>query len=159
MNLIYDLFKHMNWADALMWQSVLKTPTAVEDRTVLEQLHHIHLCQHAWLLIWKGKAVDAKAGENFDILNLKKWACLYYEDVFNYLASIQESDLERVVNVPSIEKPLHLPSLRETFIQITTHSNYHRGQLIKCLRGIGGVPLQTDFIKWVFLGKPNPDWS
>lgn len=158
MNFIYDLFKHMHWADALMWQSVLATPTAGHNSNVLQQLHHLHLCQHAWLLIWQGKSVDAKSGENFDISELKQWAGLYYEEVFHYLASIEASELTRLVNVPSLEKPLQLPSLSDTFIQITSHSTFHRGQLIKYLRNLGGVPLQTDFIKWVFLGKPNPNW-
>lgn len=156
--LIYDLFNHMNWADALMWHSVLKTPNALEDITILEQLHHIHLCQHAWLLIWQEKPVDEKAGKSLNLLSLNQWARHYHEDVLKYVANIQESDLERLVNVPGMDKPLHFPSLRETFIQITTHSTYHRGQLIKHLRNIGGVPLQTDYIKWVLLGKPIANW-
>lgn len=158
-NLIYDLFNHMCWADALMWESVLKTPSAIQDRTIFEQLHHIHLCQHAWLLIWQEGAVDPNAGTDFDLLALKQWGQLYHKDVMKYLESVQESDLDKLINVPTVDEILHLPSLRETFIQITTHSTYHRGQLMKYLRSIGGIPSQTDFIKWVFLGKPIASWS
>lgn len=159
MNLIQDLFKHMSWADALMWESVLETSSATQDRTVFEQLHHIHLCQHAWLLIWQKETVDPNVGASFDLLALKQWGQVYHRDVIKYLASVQESDLERLIKVPTVDEILNLPSLRETFIQITTHSTYHRGQLIKYLRSIGGVALQTDFIKWVFLGKPIASWS
>src|SRR6185369_6631542 len=113
---VRDLFRHMHWADALMWCSVLKTPATINDRAWRERLHHIHLCQHAWLSIWNGKAVDARNGESLDLRRLGLWAREYHESVWQYVAGVQESELERIIQVPEIEKEMHAPSLAETFV-------------------------------------------
>lgn len=158
--LTYDLFNHMSWADHLIWQAVLETLQALEDSEIFENLHHIHLCQQAWLLIWQEKPIDADAGKSLNLIGLNQWARQYHQDVIKYLTNIQESDLERPINVPGVDaNHPYAPSLRETFIQITTHSTYHRGQVSKHLRKIGGVPPQTDYIKWVLMGKPMANWS
>jgi uncharacterized damage-inducible protein DinB len=157
-SLLYDLFRHMHWADALMWRSVLEAPAAMKDRTTRERLHHIHLCQHAWLLIWKGQDVDPQAGASLDLYSLGRWAREYHESVLQYVAGVQEPELERIIKVPEIGKQMQRPALGETFIQITTHSAYHRGQVSTRLREIGGEISQTDFIRWVCLGKPRAEW-
>lgn len=155
--LITDLFRHMDWADALTWHSVLESPSAVSDQIVRERLHHIHLCQRAWLRMWLAQPVDPHDGESLSVVNLASWAREYHRDVARYLAGVEESHLDLLVAVSGIDKPQQ-PSLWETFLQITGHSTYHRGQVSLRLREIGGEPPQTDFIKWVLSGKPLAKW-
>ncbi len=157
-SLINDLFRHMHWADSLMWKSAFETPEAVEDRAIRERLHHIHLSQNAWLRIWRGETVDAKAGESFDLDRLSRWAHEYHKAVSNYVECLQETDLERAIVVPGAENEAIKPKLGETMIQITTHTSYHRGQVVARLRELEGVPNQTDFIRWVWSGKPQAEW-
>jgi uncharacterized damage-inducible protein DinB len=154
-----DLFRHMHWADALIWHSVLKNPSAVTDQKIRGRLYHIHLCQHAWLRICLGQPVDPHEGESFDLTSLVSWARQYHEGVARYLASVQEVRLGTRIAVPGMEKELPQPHLWETFLQITSHSTYHRGQVSARLREIGGEPSQTDFITWVVMGRPEAKWS
>ncbi|HKY04897.1 MAG TPA: hypothetical protein VJQ56_08405, partial [Blastocatellia bacterium] len=98
--ILADLFRHMNWADALIWQSVLKTGSAITDQTIRERLHHIHLCQQAWLQIWLDRPVDPHAGESFDTASLASWARQYHEHLAEYLAGVQEPHLGVKVAVP-----------------------------------------------------------
>jgi len=153
-----DLFRHMDWADALTWQSVLQSPSAISDQTIRERLHHIHLCQRAWLRIWLAEPVDPHAGESLGIISLSSWAREYHADAARYLATVRESQLEAQIAVPGLDEQSTQPSLCETFLQIIAHSTYHRGQVSSRLRELGGEPRQTDFIRWVVLGKPTAEW-
>lgn len=153
-----DLFRHMEWADALIWQSVMNNPSAIADRAIRERLHHIHLCQQAWLRIWLNQPVDPQAGESLGMNNLASWARKYHEDVAQYLATVQEQHLEVEIAVPGMEKEIRQPYLWETLLQITTHSTYHRGQVSLRLRELECEPPQTDFIRWVLSGRPKATW-
>ncbi len=156
--ILADLFRHMNWADALIWQSVLKSPSAIGDQTMRERLHHIHLCQQAWLQIWLDQPVDPHAGETLGLVGLASWAREYHEGVAEYLAGVQEPHLGTQIDVPGMAKEFSQPYLWETLLQIASHSTYHRGQVSLRLREIGGEPPQTDFITWVVLGRPVATW-
>jgi uncharacterized damage-inducible protein DinB len=156
--LFADLFGHMHWADALTWRSVLESPSAMSDHTIRERLHHTHLCQWAWLRIWLGQPVDGHAGESLNLTSLALWAREYHDDIARYLARVQQSDLEVQITVPDIDKESRQPFLWQTFLQITGHSTYHRGQVSARLRQIGGDPQGTDFIGWIALGKPKAEW-
>ena len=43
-------------------------------------------------------------------------------------------------------------------MQVALHSTYHRGQINARIRELGGEPPLTDFIAWVWAGKPQPSW-
>jgi len=157
--ILNDLFRQMAWADAATWHSVLAFPQASGDKIIRERLHHIHLCQHVWLKIWRDELFDPHAGETLDLVGLANWAREYHDAVGGYLASLGEDALARKVTVPGTGDDFQQPQLWESFVQITTHSTYHRGQVSARLREIGGEPSQTDFIAWVGLGKPEPVWE
>jgi uncharacterized damage-inducible protein DinB len=156
--ILADLFRHMYWADALIWQSVFKAPSAATDQVIRERLHHIHLCQQAWLRIWLGQPVDAHEGESLGLAGLASWAREYHDGVAQYLARVQEPHLGAQVAVPGMKEGLAQPHLWETLLQITAHSTYHRGQVSLRLREIGGEPPQTDYITWVVSGRPGAVW-
>jgi uncharacterized damage-inducible protein DinB len=44
--------------------------------------------------------------------------------------------------------------LVELFLQMATHSTYHRGQLAAFLRDLGVKPPSTDYLVWIRSGKP-----
>ncbi|MCE7963009.1 MAG: hypothetical protein DYH05_11000 [Acidobacteria bacterium ACB1] len=157
--ILSDLFRQMAWADAATWSAVLAYAPAAGDGQIRERLHHIHLCQHVWLKIWSEDSFDPHAGESLDLADLANWARDYHEEVDVYFASLDESALARKVIVPETGDDFQQPQLWESFVQITTHSTYHRGQVSARLREIGGEPAQTDFIAWVGLGKPMAEWK
>ena len=48
---IQELFQHMDWADALVWQTVAASDAALEDEDLRARLLHIHTVQRAFLRI------------------------------------------------------------------------------------------------------------
>jgi len=46
----------------------------------------------------------------------------------------------------------------ESVVQVAMHTTYHRGQVATQIRALGGEPPLTDFVVWIWLGKPEPEW-
>jgi uncharacterized damage-inducible protein DinB len=38
------------------------------------------------------------------------------------------------------------------------HTVYHRGQVNARVRALGGEPPLVDYIAWLWLGRPAPEW-
>jgi uncharacterized damage-inducible protein DinB len=81
------------------------------------------------------------------------------------LAPLHEEDVARVLNVPwaamveqRIGRPPGSTTMADTMLQVVLHSTYHRGQVNARLREIGGTPPLVDYIAWIWLGRPQPDW-
>jgi uncharacterized damage-inducible protein DinB len=155
----------MEWADASVWGAVAALPLAAEDSNLRSRLHHIHMVQRAFLHVWKALPYKPQAADFPDNTSLLNWALEYYPEATKYIGGLTEEDLEKPVVMPWIKmfearmgRAAEVPTLHETLIQVAMHSAYHRGQVNTRLRELGGEPPLTDFIAWVWSGKPRPDW-
>jgi len=165
-NTIEELFLHMKWADAAVWQSVLDFSKKNEDRRLHDLLHHIHLTQHAFGTLWRGEKLGFQSADDFENLAaVSKWGKEGHERLAEYLNSESNLDLAQDMAVPwaklferQIGKKPALTNLGETMLQLTHHSSYHRGQVNARLRELGAEPPMVDYIAWLWLGKPNIDW-
>lgn len=54
-----DLYRHMEWADASVWQAVLKSEAALTDQKLRDYFYHLHLVQRAFLKAWRGELQGA----------------------------------------------------------------------------------------------------
>lgn len=161
------LFAHMEWADARVWHSVLAAPAAANDPKLREWLHHIHMVQRAFLSVWRGEAPELTPADRFPTLaDIAAWGRSYYPQAHAYLDAVSETALASEVTMPwaaLIEKMLGRPpaatSLADTLFQVTHHSHYHRAQVNARLRELGGDPPLVDYIAWVWMDRPAPEWS
>lgn len=162
---INELFQQMEWADAAVWAVVLGSPQAASDDVLQHRLQHIHLVQHAFLQTWKQEPFDPRDATFEDSVKLAGWAREYYSGLHAYLEGLNETSQDRPIVVPwaaMVEEkyggPVGVPTLKETMMQVATHSAYHRGQVNSRLRELGCEPPLTDFIGWIWFGKPGPEW-
>ena len=65
-----------------------------------------------------------------------------------YLAGIDDDELERVFEYQSYEGPRFRNTIEEILTQLFGHSWYHRGQIAQLIRSIGAEPAVTDFVFW-----------
>jgi uncharacterized damage-inducible protein DinB len=49
-------------------------------------------------------------------------------------------------------------TLGETILQAAMHSTYHRGQISARLKEVGTDSPLTDYIVWLWLGRPPAHW-
>ena len=163
--IIRDLFEHMAWADAEVWRAVLASPPAAADPGLDDRLRHIHMVQRAFLGAWKGAFVDPRGVAFEDLLALARWGREYHAEAAVYLDGLDAAALDEPFALPwarmmseLLKRELETPTLGETLLQVASHSTYHRGQVNADLRRLGGEPPLVDFIAWVWLGKPGPEW-
>lgn len=161
------LFKHMEWADASVWKSVLLFPVSHNDSALKKYLFHIHSVQRAFYYIWTGQPLELPKETDFnELIDLAKWGGEYYKNLETFLKSFDRVGLNDIIEIPWAnrlekiigKKPVN-PTVAETMLQVAMHTTYHRGQLNKRLRELGGEPPLIDFIVWIWLGKPKAEWK
>lgn len=162
------LYRHMEWADALIWRTTLSNQQASRDAYVLDSLFHLHMVQRAHLAVWKGEEFAMPSRDDFpDPVDIRDWAQAYYAQAPDFVAELPEERLDEIVSLPSlwtdfIEKELgrspSLPRLGDMVLQVPLHSVHHRAQINRRIREVGGSPSMVDYIGWIWQGEPPPDW-
>lgn len=161
-----EWFRHMDWADAVVWQAVLAEPSARKDPSTRVRLHHIHQVQWAFLQIWREEALDLPEISDFEELpQIRAWGWKYHQQVRDYLQGSDVRPLDEPIELPWQDQLVERfgkarsASFRQTLMQVAFHSTYHRGQVNARLRELGGEPPLTDFIAWIWMDEPAPDWG
>jgi uncharacterized damage-inducible protein DinB len=162
---LIDLYRHMEWADAAVWASVLASKSGQVDAKLQEYLYHLHVVQRAFLRTWHGEPRETPYPAFNDAPSLMLWGRTYYSEAFAYLGTVSDEKVSEPMPVPwaaMVEQMLGhaaaTTTVGETLLQVALHSLYHRGQVNARLREIGGEPPLVDYIAWVWLGRPVPNW-
>lgn len=165
-DLLHELMRHMEWADAAVWKSVLASPPAQSDQRLRDCLYHVHGVQWAYLQIWRDEPPELPEASSFeDLAAIHAWGREYYRRLAEQGDWLNDATLERPVHFPWAEQLAERfgspapATLAETILQITSHTTYHRGQVNMRLRELETEPRLTDFIAWVWMGKPDADWE
>jgi uncharacterized damage-inducible protein DinB len=163
--LISALYRHMEWADAAIWQTVLSHDAAAKDAALRERLHHVHAVQSAYFTIWTGAELEYKDVSAFQGSEaVARWGREQHRRIEQFLKQLTDERLDGVANLPWAERlaarfgTVHESSIAETLLQVPSHSTNHRGQVLTKLREMGAEPPTLDFIAWVWMGKPAASW-
>ncbi len=109
---------------------------------------------------------NPKPEQFVNLKSIAKWGFEYQQKLKEFLSTTKVDENEKIIQIPwavfmerRIGKKVVPATLEETILQVASHSTYHRGQINSQLREIGGEPPMTDFIAWVWLGKPKKSWE
>jgi uncharacterized damage-inducible protein DinB len=167
-DLLRQLIRHMEWADAEVWRAVRAHAPAGEDQRLRDLLTHLHVVQRLFLVVWQKRPFDPSRGmpQFATAADLRTWAQTYYAEANTFLDAIDEPALKGEVVMPFVKameaqvgRTFATTTLGETIFQVSSHSTYHRGQVNARLREIGGQPPLVDYIAWIWFGRPEPNWS
>lgn len=161
-----QLVHHMEWADAVVWQAALATPGARADERVRELLHHVHAVQWAYLQLLRSEDVEVPDVADFDSLDaVRPWGRRGHVELATFVEELEPAELDRKIVFPWAERlaerlhEVHPTDVRQSLLQVTSHSTYHRGQINTRLRQVGGEPPLVDFVAWVWMGCPEAPWG
>jgi hypothetical protein len=102
---IDDLFKHMEWADATLWTSVLDSAQTLDDSLIFDRLYHIHSVQRAFLYIWHAIPINVPPHSEFTDLNaMLRWTREYYDEITKFTEELGGKGLNRNVIIPGSER-------------------------------------------------------
>jgi uncharacterized damage-inducible protein DinB len=156
--LIRDLHRHQAWADAEHWRAFLAVPSFLQDARAKERLHHIHLVQRGFHAILTGGPFEITEASDYDGAALLAWARAYHAAALPFVEALTASRLAETATIPWFQDPPLSITVEEALVQSTMHSHYHRAQNATRLRELGGEPPATDFIVWLWRGRPEPAW-
>ncbi len=159
-----QLAEHAEWADASLWN--LTVELGVDDAELRERLHHIHLVQWVYLQVWRGDPFEPRELDTFESLaEIHTWARGFYRELAEYLPTVTEAGLLAPMEFPWAEHitqrygKIRPVAWQESFQQVILHTVHHRGQVTTRLRQLGAELPVTDFIAWLWMGRPAPEWA
>lgn len=166
LEMLRDLYAHMEWAAAKVWSAARKTEGASSDGLLRDKLFHVHRTQRAYLNMWTNQPQQIRHHEDFaNLVTLLEWAHPYYAEVRGFLEAADSSALDRPVPdlfrqrmAQHLGRSVANITLRETVLDLASHTTHHRGQLNTQLRELGGEPPLVDYIAWVWHRRPGADW-
>jgi uncharacterized damage-inducible protein DinB len=161
-----EMFSHMRWADATVWNAVLSTRDAAKNEKLKIQLFQVHAAQYGFGQVWLKKPLEIPEIDKFKSLaELSIWASKSTELLESFLKGVAVEDLDEALELPWAEKLEDVfgqkpcsTTLADTMIQVASHSSHHRGQVCTSIRESGGEPPLIDYIAWALLGKPKAEW-
>ena len=160
-----DLYRHMEWADAVVWSSVMASSGEQTDAKLRDYLHHLHMVQYAFLKTWRGEPLEMPKQSFDDAQSLMLWGRAYYGKAMAHLATLNDEKLSEPMALAwsgMVEQVLgrspETTTVGDTVLQVALHSLYHRGQINTRLREVGEKPPLVDYIAWVWFGRPAPVW-
>lgn len=162
--ILRDLYAHQEWADAEHWRAFHAVPAALEDRTIRERLHHIHIVQRAFLWACRGarEAFAFTKPEDFaSAAALADYAREYHREIARFLDEMPDASLSETRTIPWFkvgDEAAFTITLEQALTQEVMHSHYHRAQNATRFRELGGEPPLTDYIVWLWRGRPAPAW-
>jgi len=149
-----ELYPHQAWADAEHWR-------ALADNAIRQRLHHIHFVQHAFLWTVGDHAQPFRMTKPDDFSSfdsLHAYAREFHDQAPLLLAGLTPARLAEKVTIVWFKDPPLSITIAEALTQAAMHSHYHRGQNATRLRELGGDPPTTDYIVWLWKGRPQPVW-
>lgn len=162
---LMDLLQHMQWADAAVWRAVLAADAARADENLRARLHHLHMVQYAFLRLWRGEPRDNPYPTLADTPSLLPWAMAYHGMAQAHLEMLDDDALAQPQTIPwaarlatQLGRHPEPSTVADMAFHVVMHSAYHRGQVNLRLREVGGEPPLVDYIAWVWLGRPAPQW-
>ena len=163
---LVDLFDHMEWADARVWDVALRIPEARGDETLKRLMLHLHGVQKAFLDAWTAQPFAFRNDYSGTSLEAELASVrAYYASARSFIEGLSESQMTMPLVLPwsklarkVIGRPAGPTTLGETVLQVLTHSGHHRAQANSRLRALGAQPPVIDYIAWVWLERPSPAW-
>lgn len=161
------LVRHMEWADATIWQTVLNAPAAREDSTIRRTLHHLHLVQNIFADAWQARPPVVRAEQEFASLDeLAAWAREGIDRARTCIDHLPPDRLDEAFREPWTDQfeavwqqgTAASHTLGESMLQAILHTAHHRGQICARLRALAVEPPTVDFIVWLWVGKPPASW-
>src|SRR5262245_53619012 len=97
---LQDLYRHMEWADALVWRSVLSSEVTAESSSIKSIFHHLHMVQFAFYNVWREAEIKFSDGAGMSPKEIAQLGHEYHASVREYIAKVEESSLDRPVVLP-----------------------------------------------------------
>lgn len=150
--LLHDLARHQDWADAEHWKALHANSGILEDAEIRKRLNHMIMAVRMLTALARGETADPTAWK--DIEPAGELEAALHRANTGLVEALGSADLQKMIGLPRGPRgPWEAPA-GVLLLQAITHSQHHRGQNASRMRQLGATPPMTDFVIWYALGRP-----
>ncbi|WP_238655255.1 DinB family protein [Paenibacillus piscarius] len=151
MKTIMRMMDHLYWADGRIMDALKASHT--KDTELLKLVRHVAVAEQVWMSRLQGKSnVQYWLWEEAeDLTAIRQLFEANAEQYRSYLAELEESELDRMVDYATQSGISFQTSVRDILLQVLLHGQYHRGQINRTLRMEEAEPVPVDYITFVRL--------
>jgi uncharacterized damage-inducible protein DinB len=143
---LHRVFDHVFWADTRVLELLGGTGGAPEASRLFA---HVLASERIWLHRLKGEDTSGMAVR--PELSHEQMRSLATDNASGYatlLDTLQDVDLAADVVYANSQGIPYRNTMADILTHVALHGSYHRGQIAAAVRAAGGVPVNTDFIRF-----------
>jgi uncharacterized damage-inducible protein DinB len=145
---IRRLLSHCVWADRRILRTLEADERLSADADLMRTLAHIFAAEHLWVCRIKEATARVSVWPALSFEECAELASEVHADLEAFAATLTPDDLAREVAYVNTAGEAWRSSLDDMLTQVVMHGSYHRGQITKAIRRVGGKPIATDYIVW-----------
>jgi uncharacterized damage-inducible protein DinB len=149
---IRHLIAHCVWADRRMLRAAEANERLSADAELMRTLGHICAAEHRWLARMNGTKARVAVWPALSLEECLGLASESHGELESIAAGLTPEALARQIAYVNTAGESLQNSVEDILTHLAVHGAYHRGQLVKAIRRVGGVPPSTDYIVWVRTG-------
>ena len=140
-----QLFQYNAWANKKISEAVSELPNTSEY--LIKIMNHINAAQEIWLnRIINPEASNMDVFPNHDIKDCIEALSESSNEWYLFIESMMDEHLQEVHYYNNSKGDSYQNTLEEIAFHVINHSNYHRGQVNREIRVLGGEPPKLDYI-------------
>jgi uncharacterized damage-inducible protein DinB len=166
-NYANEMYDYHTWANSKIFERLKEFPEDLYKKELKSSIFpsiqmvmiHIYLTDTLWLEVMSGKNMKEVWAAN-DQVRVQAEACtlVEMETKYNelseiYKAFIKQNDMEKVFTVDNPYAGLLDTTPTETIFHISTHGNYHRGNVAAMLRQEGHASVMQDYGLYLYMQR------
>lgn len=147
MKTIVRQIEHMDWANRRLISAI--EDQQCRDSGILSLFHHVLAAEKVWIVRLQGlDSSHLVLWTTSDVERLKEMVLDNGESYRVYLEELNDDDLDKSIAYRNQSGQPFETSVRDILAHVTTHGQYHRGQINRMLRQAGSEPVALDYIIW-----------
>lgn len=149
---ITRLLAHLVWADRRILAAVEHDERVAADTDVLRTLAHVAGAEQVWLARLRGESSPVPV---WPALSLDECATLFrasHDELARIATLLTAETLAREAAYVNSAGQAWRSRVDDVLVHVAMHGQYHRGQIVRAIRRLGGVPPATDYIVWARTG-------
>jgi uncharacterized damage-inducible protein DinB len=144
---IQRLYEHLAWADSRTFEALRGMHAQPLD--ALRIFSHVLAAEHVWLARIEDRPSEVEVWPSFGLDECAALAGRNHAAFAVLAETTTPIGLQREVRYRSTEGAPFMNTVEDILLHVALHGAYHRGQVARIVRSEGGVPLYTDYIRFV----------
>jgi uncharacterized damage-inducible protein DinB len=149
---VRNIISHCIWADRRTLRTIEGNERLAADPDLVRILGHVLAAEHLWLSRMRGEPARVAVWPALPLEDCVSLAAECHAELETMASALTTEMIQRQIAYVNSAGESWQSSVEQILTHVGMHGAYHRGQIVKAVRRIGGVPIATDYIVWARTG-------